>query len=295
MVEEPEGRRQRDWQDGASHRGADLPVTCSSLPCFGSPIPPSSPGAAHGDVLRSPLPQQGEGMSYPICFLVYSLGFDSQHRALVTSLHFATLPCSCTPNPPVSPITHQLLLSPGRSVAWVLAETWRDEQVSPQTCPGEDEFSMGAGHAQLAPHQPGFPGSNLSVGDFVSCLLPARALHTWRCRLVAAGGGYEHRSGHAPACVPGVRPGMMENQGVRGSTTLYISCYQAGRATDLCDHLAQCMTMSQHTSVQPRHVSLAGWVCSVSLAVLGKHCISRNRHPSGSGAGQRCAWLGEPN
>lgn len=73
------------------------------------------------------------------------------------------------------------------------AETWNDEQMSPQTCPGEDKFSTVAGHAELVQHQPGFSGSNLSVGDFVSCFLPARALHTWHCRVVVAEGGYEHR------------------------------------------------------------------------------------------------------
>lgn len=38
-----------------------------------------------------------------------------------------------------------------------------------------------------------------------------------------------------------------------------------------------------------------GQVCSMSPVVLGKHCTSRRRHPGGSRAGQRCAWLQEPN
>lgn len=136
----------------------------------------------------------------------------------------------------------------------------------------------------------------------MSSLLPAQALHTtvlWLCKSVVAGEGYKHRPGHATACVPGVRPGTMKKQGVRGSALLHVSCYQASGVMDPWDPLAQCMI---HPSTPlcipitcPCPCPCPAWVCSVFPVVPGKHFTCRRRRPSGSGAGQRCAWLGEPN
>lgn len=141
---------------------------------------------------------------------------------------------------------------------------------------------MGAGHTPLALPQHGFPGSSLSVGAFVSSLLPAQALHTvvlWLCELVVAGEGYKHRPGHATACVPDMRSGTMQKQGERGSASLYVSCYQAGWVMDLWDPLAQHVTHPSTPLCIPGTCPCPGRVCSVSPMVPGEHCASRWRLP----------------